>query len=145
MLQSYYYCHNYMVFRCGGTFEGNISWYLLYVSYFHCITVESVNTSVENSRDPPFYVGTSLNLTCKVDLPTTVDPKIIRNIELVKNPNNNYYYYYPYSDKINIYFHPLRMHHSGTYQCRVCLVISDARSSATCVVGNETYYDISGK
>ena len=111
----------------------------LHISFYYCITVQSVNTSIESSRDPPFYVGTSLNLTCKVDLPNTVDPNIIRSVELVKN-----YEYYDseyFTDKI--YFHPLRLQHSGVYQCRICLVIGDEWYSVTCLVGNETY--ITGK
>ena len=98
--------------------------------FFHCITVESVDTSVEKSRDPPFYVDTSLNLRCKVDLPNTVDPNIITFVQLVEN--DDYYYY---SFPIDV-----RLDHSSTYQCRICLVISDdKRYSTTCSFGKETY------
>ena len=87
---------------------------LLYIRNTTLLTflVKEVNVSIESSRDPPFYAGTSLNLTCKVDLPNTVDPRIINSIQVTGNGLRQ--------DK-NHYFIPLDMNDDGTYECRVCL------------------------
>ena len=102
------------------------------------IAVTEVNTLIESSREPPFYVGTSLKLTCKVDIPNTVNPRIISSIRLWKTnifPSINYYNYHDY-------FNPLDRSDDGTYACQVCL--TNRRNRNKCYIGNETFI-ISGE
>ena len=100
---------------------------------------------MKNSRDPPFYAGTSLNLTCKVDLPNTVDPQIISRVQVTRK----YDLYFQRQGK-NHYFIPLDMNDDGTYVCIVCLFKSDYNRDEChrcnpyprCHYGNE--FNISG-
>ena len=97
------------------------------------IAVTEVDTSIESSREPPFYVGTSLKLICKVDIPNTVNPRIISSIRLWKTnifQSIGYNYYY---------FNPLDRSDDGTYACQVCLT-----NRKKCYIGNETFI-ISGE
>lgn len=89
-------------------------------------TVTALKTTVTSSREPPFYAGTALNLTCNVDLPDTVDPQIIADIKWSNNFIN--FPIYRYRSNVNVIgktlnFHPLTREYelSATYSCKVRL------------------------
>ena len=81
-------------------------------------------------------------MTCKVDLPNTVDPHIITSIQLQRTCR---FCSRQFPDQDNShYFFPLVKYDNGTYRCQVCLTRSDNnRYYTNCHYGNETL--ISGK
>ena len=111
----------------------------LLLTFVITLLVKEVNTSLENSRDPPFYAGTTLNLTCKqLDLPNTVDPQLIRSIGIQKNNRT-------LSKYNNHSFIPLGMGNTGTYRCYVCLARRDDNRYSTDCHGGREEFEISGK
>lgn len=84
-------------------------------------TVTALKTTITSSREPPFYAGTGLNLTCNVDLPDTVDPQIITGTTWTNN-FRKFSMKYMRAIGRTLIFHPLRMtYRLNTYRCSVVL------------------------
>ena len=81
------------------------------LSFFLPATIDDM-VSIEVNRDGPFYLGTSLNISCVWTIPETVDPDIIRDVRIAKAGSS----YSTYST----HFNSLEYSNEGNYYCRVC-------------------------
>ncbi len=87
------------------------------ITFKFCIAVfPATSIALSENRDPPFYWGTTLTLTCVVNYDTQlVDVPVSFNISII-GPNTNAIYITS-RNKSNTTFVPLLPIHNGTYTC----------------------------